>query len=217
MCSYVQLNHSNHPKSERCATGIFARNHSGLRTLLFSTTEKLNKKCTNDQGQQIGIGSIQRNLVKKTLCKDTDNEIIPCQHINYTWYICCWWKSIQANYATIMELPRGHFHRNVSPTMFFASDTIKLDMSYSEINNKFVPVQSRQSPGLHQVMKNKSNNFLIVGTLWVNKAVVTSNLRYSSLWYSQTESIPLPTLDVSKRFSDILINVQNQSDGNKFI
>ena len=84
----------------------------------------------------------------------------------FAWYICCWWKSIKANYAAIMELPRGHVHRYVSPTQFFLHQTKKLDMSYSEINHNFFtgPIQTIESPGVHQLMRKKSNNCRVVGT-----------------------------------------------------
>ena len=58
-------------KVSRSEFEIALSQDSGLRTLLFSTTEK--QKCTNDKGQQI-FGNIQRNHCTKTLC----NEIILC-------------------------------------------------------------------------------------------------------------------------------------------
>ena len=61
--------------------GIGDSRDSGL--FLFSTTEKLNKRCTNGKGQQIGIANIQINHCTQTLCKDTGNEIILCQHTKF--------------------------------------------------------------------------------------------------------------------------------------
>ena len=105
-----------------------------LRTLLFSTTEEPKKKCTNGKGQQKGIGNIQRNHCTKTLCKDTGNEII---------LLSCWWKSIKANYAAIMELPRGHFQRYVSPTLVYFIWHNQIEYVIIRINHKLLPVQYR--------------------------------------------------------------------------
>ena len=51
--------------------------------------------------------------------------------------------------------------------------TKKLDMPYSEINHKCFTcsIQTKESPGVHQLMRKKSNNFRVLGTLWVNKVV----------------------------------------------
>ena len=79
--------------------------HCSLRTLLFSTTNKLNKTCINGKGQQIGIyTNIQRHYYTNILCKDTGNGMILCQLTKFAWYVCCWWKYIKANHDAIMEL-----------------------------------------------------------------------------------------------------------------
>ena len=130
--------------------------NSGLEILLFSTTENLNKKCANGKRST----NIQWKYTKKTLYKNTMQTyvwyIMPCiQNPMITWFICCWWMSIKAYYAAIMELPRGHFDWYISPTLYFLH--LKNQIGYVIFRNNSQlftgTIRAIESPALRQVMK----------------------------------------------------------------